>query len=214
MKKVTYQMEKWMGEFGQEYTDRNSMTLDELDESYRKKFGFTRTQLNERFLGQLDKDIRILEVGCNIGNQLLLLEQMGFRNLYGVEVQPYAARIAKQRCENCDIVHGSGFDIPFKDGFFDLVFSSGVLIHISPDDIARILGEIYRCSREYIWGFEYFAKEYQQVRYRDNEELLWKTDFASLYLDTFDDLEEVKRETFSFIDNENENIGFLLRKRP
>jgi len=50
-----------------------------------------------------------------------------------------------------NIIHGVADDIPFKDGYFDMVFTSGVLIHISPGNINRVLDEIYRCSREYIW---------------------------------------------------------------
>jgi len=79
----------------------------------------------------------------------------------------------------------SADDIPFKDGYFDMVFTSGVLIHISPGNINRVLDEIYRCSREYIWGFEYYADDYTEVNYRGHESLLWKTNFPKLYLDRF-----------------------------
>ena len=32
--KMTKQMEEWAGKFGEEYTDRNLMSLDELDQLY------------------------------------------------------------------------------------------------------------------------------------------------------------------------------------
>jgi len=37
MSNITEQVKKWVGEFGKKYTDRNILTLDELDEMYRKK---------------------------------------------------------------------------------------------------------------------------------------------------------------------------------
>jgi len=42
---------------------------------------------------------------------------------------------SKQNLKNIDILQGSAFDVPFKDGFFDLVFTSGVLIHLASGDI-------------------------------------------------------------------------------
>ena len=49
-----------------------------------------RSELNDRFLADIPKDARILEVGCNRGGQLLLLREMGFRNVFGIEIQHYA----------------------------------------------------------------------------------------------------------------------------
>jgi len=117
-----------VGEFGKKYTDRNILTLDELDEMYRKKIGVSRTELNNLFIGGLDRSIKILEVGSNIGNQLLLLQKMGFKNLYGIEINSYAVEFSKSRTKNIiNIIQGSAFDIPFKDKYFDLVFTSGLL---------------------------------------------------------------------------------------
>src|ERR1700677_4889418 len=82
MIKTTAQMTEWSGDFGRAYTDRNTLSPDEMDALWRRNFGKTRSELNKRFLGEMDRSIRILEVGCNVGNQLLSLQQMGFRNLY------------------------------------------------------------------------------------------------------------------------------------
>jgi pseudaminic acid biosynthesis-associated methylase len=201
-----------MGAFGKEYTDRNAHTLEELDELYRKNYGISDTELNREFLGDLDRSIKILEVGSNIGNKLLNLQKMGFRNLYGIEVNSYAIEQAKANTTGINIIQANAFDIPFKDGYFDLVFTSGVLIHIAPTDIEKALKEIHRCSREYIWGFEYYADTYTEVKYRGHDNLLWKTDFVSLYLELFDDLELVKEKRLKYLENENVDTMFLIRK--
>ena len=211
-KPVTAQMKKWKGEFGNEYTKRNPFNSKELDELYDKNYGITRSKLNEVFVGNLNRSINILEVGSNVGSQLLSLQKMGFKNLYGIEINKYAVESAKANTKCINIIQGSAFDIPFKDGFFDLVFTSGVLIHISPSDVKDVLKEIYRCSRRYIWGFEYYADGYTEVTYRGNKDLLWKTDFAKLYLDFFDDLELVKEEKIKYLENENIDTMFLLEK--
>ena len=212
MDKITKQMEKWAGQFGREYADRNALSLEEMEALHSRNYGVTRTELNERFLRGMDRSIRILEAGSNVGNQLLCLQKMGFSNLYGIELQSYAVELSKSRTKHINIIEGSAFDIPFKDGYFDLVFTSGLLIHISPSDISMAMEEINRCTREYIWGLEYYADKYTEIPYRGHGNLLWKADFARLYLDQFEDLELVKEEHLKYLDNDNIDSIFLLRK--
>ena len=212
MIEMTKQMEKWSGDFGKEYTDRNAFSLEELDTLYKSKYGVTRTELNQRFLEGMDRSIRVLEVGSNVGNQLLCLQSMGFVNLYGIELQSYAVELSKARTKRINIIEGSAFDIPYKDGYFDLVFTSGVLIHINPSDIIWALREILRCTREYIWGFEYYADEHTEITYRGHKELLWKADYAKLYLQQFEDLKIAKEERLKYSDSDNIDTMFLLKK--
>lgn len=209
----TKQMQEWSTHFGKEYTDRNALTYEGMEQLYEKQYGISRTEMNSRFLKELNKDIRILEVGSNIGNQLLCLQKAGFKNLYGIELQSYAVELSKGRTQGINIVEGSAQDIPFKDGFFDFVFTSGVLIHISPDDISSVLDEMYRCTRKYIWSFEYYAKEYTPINYHGHKNLLWKTDFSKLFLSRFGDLELVKEEHFKYAQNDNVDTMFLIQKK-
>ncbi len=213
VEKFTDQIQQWSSEFGKEYTERNPHTIEVMDELYGKQFGLTRTELNLTFLGNLDRSIKILEVGSNVGAQLHGLQKIGFKNLYGIEIQPYAVEVSKQNTKNINIIQGSAFDIPFKDSYFDFVFTSGVLIHINPGDLNIAMREIYRCTSEYIWGFEYYADRYSEIPYRGRRNLLWKADFAKLYLDEFRDLELVKEKRIKYLDNDNVDSMFLIRKR-
>jgi pseudaminic acid biosynthesis-associated methylase len=212
MEKVTNQTQQWSSEFGKEYTDRSPQTIEIMDELYKKQFGLTRTELNLMFLSNLDRSIKILEVGCNVGVQLQGLQRIGFKNLYGIELQPYAVEVSKQNTKNINLIQGSAFDIPFKDSYFELVFTSGVLIHINPNNLNTAMREIYRCTSEYIWGFEYHADQYTEIPYRGHSNLLWKADFAKLYLNQFKDLELVKEKHIKYLDNDNVDSMFLLKK--
>ena len=208
----TQQEEVWNGEFGEKYTDRNLMSPDELDQLCIANYGISRTELNKEVLDKLNVD-RILEVGCNVGNQLLVLKKMGYTNLWGIELQEYAVEIARKRTSGINIAKGSAFDIPYKDNFFDLVFTSGVLIHISPDDIDKVLDEMYRCTSRCIWGFEYYSPDrYQMVNYREEDDLLWKTDFAKLFIDRFSDLRLVHKKILPYVNDDNLDIIYLLEK--
>jgi pseudaminic acid biosynthesis-associated methylase len=146
--------------------------------------------------------------------QLNGLQRMGFTDIYGIELQRYAVEEAKKLTKDINIICGSGFDLPFKDTYFDLVCTNGVLIHISPDDLPKIMAEMYRCSNKYIWGFEYYAPETTEINYRGHTNYLWKADYAQLFMNQFPDLKLVKKEMYPYLDNpSNVDYMYLLEKQ-
>ncbi len=154
MREIDGQTLTWMGTFGRTYTDRNALTLPEMEDLYRRNYGVTRTELNQDILRDISRSATILEVGANIGNQLLCLQKMGFARLYGIELQGYALRVARSRTHEVPLVQASAFRIPFRDGAFDMLFTSGLLIHVHPSRLRAIVSEIHRCARRNIWGFD------------------------------------------------------------
>ena len=205
---MSTQRKEWSGEFGKEYTIRNTLLtepgkfdFDNWNNITLKEFGVTRTEINEHFLSDIDIDT-ILEVGSNVGAQLNCYEKMkSISRIYGLELQRYAISKSREVFPKAtfDIVQGFAENIPFKDEFFDLVTTNGLLIHISPDNLNKVLDEIYRCSSQYIFGCEYYDDQHTNVNYRGHEKLLWRGDFPSMYLDRFNDLDIVKRKKFTGI---------------
>lgn len=212
MPRLNKQLKEWNSGFGDKYTDRCNISLEEHEAVHQRDYGITRTELNNLFIGDLSRDINILEVGTNIGLQLSLLQKMGFNNLFGIEINSYAIELAKSKTKGIKFVRASALDIPFKDNYFDLVFTSGVLIHIAPSSISRALQEIYRCTKSYIWGFEYYADDYTEMVYRQKKNLLWKANFPKLYLEAFPDLELVREKKLPYLHNGNIDTVFLLKK--
>ena len=208
----TEQTKIWQGEFGRSYTDRNTFDPAGVDRLCATNYGISRTSLNSTFLAPIPKHFSFLEVGCNVGNQLLMLQQLGYQNLTGIELQSYALEIAKARLGNVSLQHGSALDLPFSDNSFDVVFTSGVLIHIAPDDLPVAMREIHRCTRHYIWGLEYFSPQPQSISYRGNDQLLWKMNYAELYLKYFPDLELAREQRLPYLNDQNVDAMFLLRK--
>src|SRR3989344_7812295 len=188
MNKNTFQEKIWSDKFGKEYVARNMLNITSENELYKKNYGITRMKMDEEFIGKLNRSMKILEVGSNIGIQLVLLQKMGFENLYGIEINKDIVELAKLKTKNINIIYGSALDIPFKDNYFDLVFTSGVLIHIAPKSIRKAIREIYRCSKKYILGLEYYSPTYTQISYHGQKNLLWKTDFSKMYVDSFKSL--------------------------
>src|SRR5579864_3508658 len=210
----TPQARIWQGEFGRDYTDRNTFDREQLDRLWFDNYGISRSSINREFLELTPKDASFLEVGCNVGNQLVMLRHLGYSNLAGIEIQDYALQVARSRLENVPLQQGSALALPFEDNSFDVVFTSGVLIHIAPEDLPRAMSEIHRCTRKYIWGMEYFSAKPATVNYRGHDRLLWKMNYAQEYLSSFPDLELVREQLLPYLGNQNVDTMFLLRKRP
>ncbi len=170
------QLRHWRGDFGNAYTERNIVPS-------RIRLAAFKDMLAEIRLAS------VLEVGCNRGHNLGLLSEL-HRNiqLVGLEPNATAARIARESFPEIAVLDRSGFDIPFEDGFFDLTFTSGVLIHVASHDLPRIIGEIYRVTHRYILAIEYFAEKETPVHYRDHANLLWKRDYFQRYVSQFPEL--------------------------
>jgi len=156
----------WSGKFGNEYTDRNNMNLDKF---YKEKWGITRSEINRKYIGEFDT---LLEVGCNRGLQLEMLEGKG--DLYGVDINSFAIEKATVPAT---IIRSSATNLPFDDNFFDVVMTNGLLIHIGNRNIKKVMSEILRVSKSIIMGWEYFGTE--AVDYRGEGTYLWQRDWMN-----------------------------------
>ena len=214
MDQISQQANIWASDFGALYTERNMPGIEELDRNFQATFGIARTAMVEEFFGGLDRSLRILEVGCNVGHYLWILQDMGFENLYGIDVQTRALEKARSVRPGIHFVHGNALDIPFKDGYFDLVYTAGVLIHISPEHIRTAMDEITRCSSRYVWGFEYWNGAYTEINYRGNSNMLWKADFPRVYMENRPGLRVIKERKFPHLDGSgNADIAYLIEKK-
>ena len=167
---MTIQREVWEGEFGNAYTDRNVI-------DWRMRLPAFRQVLEGLPIR------RILEVGCNRGHNLLALTDiLGTEaEIVGLEPNHHALEQARAVSTQVAALYGCAQDIPFKNEYFDLVFTAGVLIHIPLVDLGAVLAEICRVSRRYILCIEYFAEEDTAIPYRGHDDLLWKRNFLRHY---------------------------------
>jgi SAM-dependent methyltransferase len=79
----------------------------------------------------IDKEARILEVGCGEGTGLVMLGQLGFRRLFGVEVSGKrltSAAIKLPREVHLHRISPTG-RLPFEDNYFDAVVTAAVIEH-------------------------------------------------------------------------------------
>lgn len=213
IKELTEQEVIWRSHFGEEYNKRNTYTNEELDNVFRKVMGISRTEINKEFINDLDRESKILEIGCNIGMMLVNLQEMGFRNLHGIEIQSKALEIARKRSVNIEYTEGSAYSLPFDNNEFDMIFTCHVLIHLPPDRIRKALQEINRCCRKFIYCEEYYADEIMEIKnYHGKNNIVWKRNFEKLFSDEFKELKLIKSSKYKYTENENIETVFLLSK--
>lgn len=169
-----HQLKVWQGQFGREYTHRNVI-------DWRK-----RVDAFQEMLAELPIK-RILEVGCNRGHNLLALAEImpDGCEIVGIEPNQFALELARAASVKVGVLHADAFDLPFKDTYFDLVFTAGVLIHIPLSDLPLATAEIYRVAKRYLLAVEYYAEQEEVINYRGSNDLLWKRDFLKHYQKAF-----------------------------
>lgn len=155
-------LEKWSGEFGNQYTDRNLYAPERHTEFFRKLLE--------------GKNIStILEVGSNIGINLESLNSLGYKAI-GIEPNEYAVKKGIELGR--PIVQGTGFHLPWPDETFDLVFTAGVLMHIPDANYKYVMSEIWRVSKKYALAIEYLSDEGEDTvtikDYHGEDNMLWK----------------------------------------
>ena len=178
-KYTTEQEAFWAGEFGHEYLKRN--TGEELITSNIVLFS--------QVLRCAPGVKSITELGCNIGLNLQALHRINHQfKLGGYEINERAAGIAAER-NIAEVVNATILDdlaaAPSGGLKADLTFTKGVLIHINPDELAKVYRNLVTLSNRYVMVCEYYNPTPMAVSYRGNEDRLFKRDFAGELMDQY-----------------------------
>ena len=191
----------WKGDFGDAYTERNAQAAN-------GRLPFWKDLLTAFPSG------RVLEVGCNLGANLANISTLlPARDVYGIEINESALRKLRTAYPDVNPVWGRARELPFRDGFFDLVFTCGVLIHQPPDTLPEILSEIVRCSRRYVLCAEYFAETLTEVPYRGQPGALYKMDFGGVYQKQFPSLKLLRKGFLSKAEGWDDVTWWVFDKR-
>lgn len=202
----TEQEKFWAGEFGDNYLKRNTSN----------QYVAYRTAVFSRILKHSKGIKTCLEIGANTGVNLIALGRV-FPDIKmdAVEINEKAARICAE-IPNVTVFNESVLDYEVAEEQYDLVFTSGVLIHINPEYLDTIYKIMYRGSRRYILVAEYYNPVPVEVSYRGNDDKLYKRDFAGEIMDKYPGLQLVDYGFFYHRDYNwpcDDMNWFLMEKR-
>jgi pseudaminic acid biosynthesis-associated methylase len=166
----------WAGDFGDAYSDRNADA------------GAGRKEFWDTLLTRYPMS-RVLEVGCNTGANLQwIAPHLATGEAFGVDVNREALARLRQRIPTINALESHARELPFRDDWFDLAFTTGVLIHQPESTLHMVMGEVVRVSRRFVLCGEYFAPETTEIQYRDVPGSLFKRDYGRLYREQFPEL--------------------------
>jgi pseudaminic acid biosynthesis-associated methylase len=196
----------WEGDFGDEYTKRNRGS----------GWVAANTAFFSKVLARTQKVRAVLELGSNIGLNLMALRQLlPAAKLSAVEINEKAAAELKSNVPDIDLHLSSVLEFE-PDATWDLVFTKGILIHINPDKLPIVYELMYRASSRYLLVSEYYNPTPAEVAYRGHAGRLFKRDFAGDMLDMYSGLALID---YGFVYHRDTNFPqddmnwFLLEKR-
>ena len=110
--------------------------------------------------------------------------------LYEVITNEKAASCLKDTIPNASVFNQSIFDFDTSTKA-DFVYTSGVLIHINPDELPNVYEKMYESSNKYIAVIEYYNPAPVAISYRGHSNKLFKRDFAGEIMDKYPNLKLV-----------------------
>jgi SAM-dependent methyltransferase len=124
-----------------------------MDETYEAKYHLqeekhwwfeTRRDIIINLLKRSGRNSKILEIGCSGGPLIRALNELGYKNVQGIDISRDAIDLCRRR-EIHDVFVMDGSKPEFEDGQFDIVIASDVLEHI--EDEEKALSEWNRILR-------------------------------------------------------------------
>ena len=132
-------------EFWNKYTETN-------ESNYNEEFA--------KFIRDLATSLRtqtVLEVGCNIGNDLMLFPETF--EVHGIDPNEKAIAKAKEKHPTFNFQKGTVTKIPLPDNSVDFIFTHNVLNYVPDEEMEQAVNELFRVANKYILNCEAFDEK-------------------------------------------------------
>ena len=148
------QAEAWAGETGAEWAARNPTGVEGTNKSWQERFRIDKVMAIREAAHNIPKDTSWLEVGCSSGAHMRCVQAAGWQDIQGCDVNAEAIKEADRA------VWADARALPFEDDSFDVVTTSGALMHMGPDErMTDCLMEMVRVSRKWLFLVELYSED-------------------------------------------------------
>jgi len=206
----TEQEQFWIGQFGDEYSVRNS----------DPKIIAANVSLFASIFSKIPRINSVIEFGPNVGLNLRALKVLfPDQAQVAVEINEFAAKRLKESMPEVEIFNTSISEFDHKaleQGICELALIKSVLIHINPQQLPMVYAQLYASSSKYILICEYYNPKPDTVLSRGHAKRLFRRDFAGEMLDKYQDLSLVDYGFTYHRDPsfpQDDVTWFLLKKR-
>jgi len=121
----------------------------------------------------------VCEIGCNVGNNLESFPKK--YEVCGSDRNARAITLARKKNPTFNFIQEDIKKSGFKDNQFDLVFTRGLMIHLTVDEVGVAIRQMIRMSKKYIFNLEYHGKDGQIIPYKQGVVGLWRRNMAQYY---------------------------------
>ncbi|MBW4431453.1 MAG: class I SAM-dependent methyltransferase [Pelatocladus maniniholoensis HA4357-MV3] len=91
----------------------------------------------------IHSDTKVLDLCCGSGQTTQFLVKLS-QNVTGLDASPLSLQRAKQNVPQAEYVEAFAEEMPFADNQFDLVHTSVALHEMQPEQLRKIIQEVYR----------------------------------------------------------------------
>lgn len=134
----------------------SSISGEQFEYFIQLRLSLARERIVEK-AGQ-SNSLKILDFGCGTGaTEIYLKSFFPGALIYGIDLSAESIRAAREMSlADVTFIQSQGFQLPFPDGFFDLIYSNGTYHHIEPIHHASLFQEMFRVCRH---GGDFFVFE-------------------------------------------------------
>ena len=186
----TEPLKEWCGDFGTEYHQVRNASNWQSIKNRARLFGDV-FQAMETHCKAFPTSV--IEVGGGAGDNLRAIDMVYERSRQPIKLMSCdpneAAR--KAMADVATVLPGDLSQLPYSDDAADMVFTSGVLIHVPPADLSRAMAEIHRVAKRWVLSIEYFNHVPEEVTYRGHTGMLWRRDWGETWLAQFPTLKHI-----------------------
>lgn len=92
----------------------------------------------------------ILDVACGNGNYYTYFTEVRGFEYTGCDLSENMVAICQDTYPDGEFIHADAADLPFNDNEFDIVFCSGLLLHVPEETQEKVLRELNRVASKYV----------------------------------------------------------------
>ena len=131
----------------------------------------------------------VFEIGYFSGRNLkYITEAFPKASIGGLEVNKRAVKFAQEKLPRAKLLHMDLHDMHNINEKYDLVFTSGVLIHVPPDELMNVAKKCLDLSNRYVVHMESLGKnevvagpKTLNPTYKISDQLQWAPELAAIY---------------------------------
>jgi ubiquinone/menaquinone biosynthesis C-methylase UbiE len=117
-----------------------------------------------------DRAMKLLEIGCGVGNNLIPLAEMGF-DCYGIDVSRIAVEETQERARTrglkIEVFVSDVCEIKFPNEYFDFIVDRSVLTCTDSKTISKGVSEVFRTLRKngFFVAFDWFGVNHPDLNF-------------------------------------------------